>query len=123
MIVFRATSNDFKDVVLLMQESAWLDPKRNIMAIDGGQRNCGVHELICARKVSPEVLGFLITIAVFSFLVILFFLYVSKKLSINSSNQASYLDSQLRNNKDYKASRTASGCHLHKTPILYPWFP
>ncbi|KAK2896856.1 hypothetical protein Q8A67_011344 [Cirrhinus molitorella] len=62
------------------------------MAIDGGERNCGVHELICIRKVSPEALGFLSGIGVFIFLVIVLFLYLNNKLSLESANQLSSLD-------------------------------
>ncbi|TRY60157.1 hypothetical protein DNTS_003731, partial [Danionella cerebrum] len=52
----------------------------------GGERNCGVHELICIRKVSPEALGFLSGIVVFIFLVIVLFLYLNNKLSLESAN-------------------------------------
>uniref|UniRef100_A0A8C2HPT1 Synaptotagmin XIVa n=1 Tax=Cyprinus carpio TaxID=7962 RepID=A0A8C2HPT1_CYPCA len=58
----------------------------------GGERNCGVHELICIRKVSPEALGFLSGIGVFIFLVIVLFLYLNNKLSLESANQLSSLD-------------------------------
>ncbi|XP_058242530.1 synaptotagmin-14 isoform X2 [Hemibagrus wyckioides] len=54
------------------------------MAIDGGERSCGVHELICIRKVSPEALGFLSAVAVFVFLMILVFLFLNNKLSIEN---------------------------------------
>ncbi|RXN17584.1 synaptotagmin-14 isoform X2 [Labeo rohita] len=84
---------------------------------EGGERNCGVHELICIRKVfcnselakypdmllpvsmttgpdvmSPEALGFLSGIGVFIFLVIVLFLYLNNKLSLESANQLSSLD-------------------------------
>ncbi|XP_029111398.1 synaptotagmin-14-like isoform X2 [Scleropages formosus] len=72
------------------------------MAIDGGQRSCGVHELVCARKVSPEVLGFLSTITVFSLLMILLFLYLSNKLSFDSASELSYLDSKHHKSKDLR---------------------
>ncbi|KAJ8274959.1 hypothetical protein COCON_G00095840 [Conger conger] len=77
------------------------------MAIDGRERSCGVHELICARKgikrgqlvpVSPEVLVFLSTIGIFTILTILLFLYVSSKLSVESAGDLSCLD-EYRNNK------------------------
>ncbi|XP_066534869.1 synaptotagmin-14 isoform X3 [Hoplias malabaricus] len=55
------------------------------MAIDGGERSCGVHELICIRKVSPEALGFISAVGVFVFLMILVFLYLSNKLSIENA--------------------------------------
>ncbi|XP_028461417.1 synaptotagmin-14b isoform X2 [Perca flavescens] len=61
------------------------------MAIDGGGRNCGVHELICARRVSPELLGVLSSIAAFMALIALFFLYLSNKLSVESPADLSHL--------------------------------
>ncbi|XP_055026012.2 synaptotagmin-14 isoform X1 [Misgurnus anguillicaudatus] len=75
-----------------LKRSAWFSPDHNIMAIDGGERNCGVHELICIRKVSPEALGFLSGIGVFIFLVIVLFLYLNNKLSLESANQLPGLD-------------------------------
>ncbi|XP_029984148.1 synaptotagmin-14-like [Sphaeramia orbicularis] len=68
------------------------------MAIDGGGRNCGVHELICARRVSPELLGVLSSIAAFMALMALFFLYLSNKLSVESPSSLSHL-SDYKNNK------------------------
>ncbi|XP_046726685.1 synaptotagmin-14 isoform X3 [Silurus meridionalis] len=50
----------------------------------GGERSCGVHELICIRKVSPEALGFLSAVVVFVFLMILVFLFLNNKLSIEN---------------------------------------
>ncbi|XP_077949222.1 uncharacterized protein LOC120807951 isoform X1 [Gasterosteus aculeatus] len=61
------------------------------MAIDGGGRNCGVHELICARRVSPELLGVLSSIAAFMALMALFFLYLSNKRSVESPADLSHL--------------------------------
>ncbi|TKS75496.1 Synaptotagmin-14 Synaptotagmin XIV [Collichthys lucidus] len=61
------------------------------MAIDGGGRNCGVHELICARRVSPELLGVLSSIAAFMVLMAVFFLYLSNKLSVESPDDLSHL--------------------------------
>ncbi|XP_049713683.1 synaptotagmin-14 isoform X2 [Elephas maximus indicus] len=49
------------------------------MAIEGGERTCGVHELICIRKVSPEAVGFLSAVGVFIILMLLLFLYINKK--------------------------------------------
>ncbi|KAM9421238.1 uncharacterized protein ACWYII_021415 [Salvelinus alpinus] len=73
--------------------SPWTSPKQNIMAIDGGGgRSCGVHELICARRVSPELLGVLSSIAAFMGLMALFFLYLSNKLSVESTSDLSCLD-------------------------------
>nr|KAF6291802.1 synaptotagmin 14 [Myotis myotis] len=51
----------------------------HIMAIEGGERTCGVHELICIRKVSPEAVGFLSAVGVFIILMLLLFLYINKK--------------------------------------------
>uniref|UniRef100_A0A8C1Y9F2 Synaptotagmin XIVb n=1 Tax=Cyprinus carpio TaxID=7962 RepID=A0A8C1Y9F2_CYPCA len=50
----------------------------------GGGRSCGVHELICARRVSPELLGVLSSVAFFMAVIALFFLYLSSKLSVES---------------------------------------
>ncbi|TRY86322.1 hypothetical protein DNTS_016128, partial [Danionella cerebrum] len=62
----------------------FLCPVRSIMALEGGGRSCGVHELICARRVSPELLGVLSSIAVFMAVIALFFLYLSSKLSVET---------------------------------------
>ncbi|KAK2883666.1 hypothetical protein Q8A67_017303 [Cirrhinus molitorella] len=59
-------------------------PIHSIMAFEGGGRSCGVHELICARRVSPELLGVLSSIAVFMAVIALFFVYLSSKLSVES---------------------------------------
>ncbi|KAA0718086.1 Synaptotagmin-14 Synaptotagmin XIV [Triplophysa tibetana] len=67
-------------------------PGSETIAGAGGERNCGVHELICIRKVSPEALGFLSGIGVFIFLVIVLFLYLNNKLSLESANQLPSLD-------------------------------
>nr|XP_020863545.1 synaptotagmin-14 isoform X2 [Phascolarctos cinereus] len=50
------------------------------VAVEGGERTCGVHELICIRKVSPEAVGVLSAIGVFIILMLLLFLYINKKL-------------------------------------------
>ncbi|XP_070590592.1 synaptotagmin-14 isoform X2 [Erythrolamprus reginae] len=50
------------------------------MAIDGGERTCGVHELICIRKVSPEAVGFLSAVGVLIILLLILFLYINKKM-------------------------------------------
>ncbi|XP_041704292.1 synaptotagmin-14 isoform X3 [Coregonus clupeaformis] len=76
----------------LLQRSLWLNPKQNIMAIDGGERNCGVHELVCVRKVSPETLGFLTAIGLFIILMILLFLYLNNKLSLENAGSLQCLD-------------------------------
>ncbi|XP_062325686.1 synaptotagmin-14 isoform X3 [Osmerus eperlanus] len=62
------------------------------MAIDGGERNCGVHELICIRKVSPEALGFLTAIGVFIVLMILLFMYLNNKLTPGNAGNLQCLD-------------------------------
>ncbi|XP_076874249.1 synaptotagmin-14b isoform X5 [Brachyhypopomus gauderio] len=56
------------------------------MAIEGGLRNCGVHQLICARRVSPELLGALSSVAVFMAVIALFFLYLTNRLSVEPTN-------------------------------------
>uniref|UniRef100_A0A9J8AW42 Synaptotagmin XIVa n=1 Tax=Cyprinus carpio carpio TaxID=630221 RepID=A0A9J8AW42_CYPCA len=81
------------------------------MAIDGGERNCGVHELICIRKVSPEALGFLSGIGVFIFLVIVLFLYLNNKLSIESANQLSSLDQYRKSTEPADKSYVNADCH------------
>uniref|UniRef100_A0A3B3Y0D1 C2 domain-containing protein n=1 Tax=Poecilia mexicana TaxID=48701 RepID=A0A3B3Y0D1_9TELE len=48
----------------------------------GGDRHCGVHELICIRKVSPEVLGFLTAIALFIILMTFLFWFLNNKLFV-----------------------------------------
>ncbi|XP_031693255.1 synaptotagmin-14b isoform X1 [Oncorhynchus kisutch] len=84
--------------------SPWTSPKQNIMAIDGGGgRSCGVHELICARRVSPELLGVLSSIAVFMGLMALFFLYLSNKLSVESTSDLSCLG-------DYRPDQQDQSC-------------
>ncbi|OCT77626.1 hypothetical protein XELAEV_18028717mg [Xenopus laevis] len=57
----------------------------SIMAIDGGERTCGVHELICIRKVSPEAIGFLSAVGVSVFLLLLLFLYINKKMGFGKN--------------------------------------
>uniref|UniRef100_A0A3B4H722 Synaptotagmin-14-like n=1 Tax=Pundamilia nyererei TaxID=303518 RepID=A0A3B4H722_9CICH len=65
-----------------------------------GGRNCGVHELICARR-SPELLGVLSSIAAFMALMALFFLYLNNKLSMESPDNLSHL-SDYKNNQPIK---------------------
>ncbi|XP_068089092.1 synaptotagmin-14 isoform X2 [Hyperolius riggenbachi] len=50
------------------------------MAMDGGERTCGVNELICVRKVSPEAVGFLSAVGVAIVFLLLLFLYINKKM-------------------------------------------
>ncbi|XP_062407421.1 synaptotagmin-14b isoform X1 [Sardina pilchardus] len=70
------------------------------MAIEGGGRNCGIHELICARRVSPELLGILSSIAVFMAVIALFFLYLSNKLSVENTSEFSCFDEYRKDLKD-----------------------
>uniref|UniRef100_A0A3B3DGN2 Synaptotagmin XIVa n=1 Tax=Oryzias melastigma TaxID=30732 RepID=A0A3B3DGN2_ORYME len=62
------------------------------MAIDGGDRNCGLHELICVRKVSPEVLGFLTAIGLFIILMTLLFWYLNNKFALENLGSLQCLD-------------------------------
>ncbi|XP_066451691.1 synaptotagmin-14 [Eleutherodactylus coqui] len=55
------------------------------MAIDGGERTCGVHELICIRKVSPEAVGFLSAVGVSIILLLLLFIYINKKMCVSKT--------------------------------------
>ncbi|XP_075719388.1 synaptotagmin-14 isoform X3 [Rhinoderma darwinii] len=55
------------------------------MAIDGGERTCGVHELICIRKVSPEAVGFLSAVGVSIVLLLLLFIYINKKMCVGKT--------------------------------------
>ncbi|XP_014061482.1 synaptotagmin-14 isoform X3 [Salmo salar] len=84
--------------------SLWFNLEQNIMAVDGGGgRSCGVHELICARRVSPELLGVLSSIAAFVAVMALFFLYVSNKLSVESASELPRLD-------DYRPNQQEQSC-------------
>ncbi|XP_035466949.1 synaptotagmin-14 isoform X1 [Scophthalmus maximus] len=83
------------------------------MAIDGGERNCGVHELICVRKVSPEVLGFLTAIGLFIILMTLLFWYVNNKLTLGNPGSLQCLDelkknTELPDNADLQGSSSDS---------------
>nr|XP_033795846.1 synaptotagmin-14 isoform X2 [Geotrypetes seraphini] len=69
------------------------------MAIDGGERTCGVHELICIRKVSPEALGFLSAVGVFIIIMVLLFLYINKKLCFENVGGFPCLDSEYSTKK------------------------
>ncbi|XP_034530371.1 synaptotagmin-14 [Notolabrus celidotus] len=62
------------------------------MAIDGGDRNCGGHELICVRKVSPEVLGLLTAIGLFIMLLTILFWYLNTKLALENPGSLQCLD-------------------------------
>ncbi|XP_016887055.1 synaptotagmin-14 isoform X2 [Cynoglossus semilaevis] len=76
----------------LLQQPCWLQPEQNIMAVDGGERNCGVHELVCVRKVSPEVLGFLTAISLFIILITFLFWFLNNKLAIENPGSLQCLD-------------------------------
>uniref|UniRef100_A0A1A8Q7P3 Synaptotagmin XIVa n=1 Tax=Nothobranchius rachovii TaxID=451742 RepID=A0A1A8Q7P3_9TELE len=67
------------------------------MVMDGGDRHCGVHELICIRKVSPEVLGFLTAIGLFIILMTLLFWYVNNKLGLQNPRSLQCLDDFRKN--------------------------
>ncbi|XP_051941715.1 synaptotagmin-14 isoform X1 [Hippocampus zosterae] len=62
------------------------------MKSPGGERSCGVHELICVRKVSPEVLGFLTAIGLFIILMTLLFWYFNNKLTLENAGSLQCLD-------------------------------
>nr|XP_057946800.1 synaptotagmin-14-like isoform X5 [Doryrhamphus excisus] len=59
---------------------------------EGGERSCGVHELICVRKVSPEVLGFLTAIGLFITLITLLFWYLNNKSMLDNAGSLQCLD-------------------------------
>ncbi|XP_072313130.1 synaptotagmin-14 isoform X2 [Eucyclogobius newberryi] len=81
------------------------------MAIDGGDRNCGVHELVCVRKVSPEVLGFLAAIGLFIILMTLVFWYLNNKLALENPGSLPCLDDFRKNTEQQEKSYTDA--HLH----------
>ncbi|XP_028857969.1 synaptotagmin-14b isoform X4 [Denticeps clupeoides] len=78
------------------------------MATEGGGRSCGAHELICARRVSPELLGVLSSIAVFMVVIALFFLYLSNKLSVESPSSLSCFDDYRKDLRDRSAEQGSS---------------
>ncbi|KAM7062195.1 synaptotagmin-14 isoform 3-T3 [Acridotheres tristis] len=88
------------------------------MAIDGGERTCGVHELICIRKVSPEAIGFLSAVGVFIILMLLLFLYINKKMCIENVSGFPDLDSgyTTRRNSQDKLSNCIQ--RMRRTPPL-----
>ncbi|XP_077409516.1 synaptotagmin-14b isoform X2 [Vanacampus margaritifer] len=91
-------------------------PGRSIMAVDGGGRNCGVHELICARRVSPELVGVLSSIAAFMALMALFFLYLSNKLSVDTPDAVPHLSAY--QNNDTEAVLTDSEEDRDPEPVV-----
>ncbi|XP_054545932.1 synaptotagmin-14 [Talpa occidentalis] len=50
----------------------------------GGERACGVHELICIRRVSPEAVGFLSAVGVLIVLLLLLLLYINKRFCFDN---------------------------------------
>ncbi|KAG7470211.1 synaptotagmin-14 isoform X1 [Solea senegalensis] len=85
--------------------TAWLI---ETACLPGGERNCGVHELICVRKVSPEVLGFLTAIGLFIILMTFLFWYVNNKLALESSGSLQCLDEFRKNPERQDADLQAS---------------
>ncbi|XP_037550453.1 synaptotagmin-14, partial [Nematolebias whitei] len=65
----------------------------------GGEHHCGVNELICVRKVSPEVLGFLTAIALFIVLVTLLFWFLNNKLALENPESLQCLDDFRKNSE------------------------
>ncbi|XP_023208648.1 synaptotagmin-14 isoform X2 [Xiphophorus maculatus] len=78
------------------------------MAIDGGDRHCGVHELICIRKVSPEVLGFLTAIALFIILMTFLFWFLNNKLVLQNPASLQCLD-DFRKNQELQETASCGG--------------
>ncbi|XP_043998073.1 synaptotagmin-14 isoform X1 [Gambusia affinis] len=79
------------------------------MAIDGGDRHCGVHELICIRKVSPEVLGFLTAIALFIILMTFLFWFLNNKLVLQNPANLQCLDDFRKNPEPQAETASCSG--------------
>ncbi|KAM4770867.1 synaptotagmin-14 [Rhinophrynus dorsalis] len=57
-----------------------MSPILQLPCTPSGERTCGVHELICIRKVSPEAIGFLTAVGVTIITILLLFYYISKKM-------------------------------------------
>ncbi|XP_052391654.1 synaptotagmin-14-like isoform X3 [Carassius gibelio] len=92
-------------------------PIHSIMAFEGGGRSCGVHELICARRVSPELLGVLSSIAFFMAVIALFFLYLSSKLSVESpSSDLPHFESCNKGSQDGGCPEKGSSESEDETP-------
>ncbi|XP_072544198.1 synaptotagmin-14b isoform X2 [Salminus brasiliensis] len=85
------------------------------MAIEGG-RGCGVHELICVRRVSPELLGVLSSIAVFMAVIALFFLYLSNQLSVEPSDSLACFEGYKKELKDGSSLEKGSSESEDETP-------
>ncbi|XP_032402540.1 synaptotagmin-14-like isoform X2 [Xiphophorus hellerii] len=79
------------------------------MAIDGGDRHCGVHELICIRKVSPEVLGFLTAIALFIILMTFLFWFLNNKLVLQNPASLQCLDDFRKNPQPQETASCGGG--------------
>ncbi|XP_027856777.1 synaptotagmin-14 isoform X2 [Xiphophorus couchianus] len=79
------------------------------MAIDGGDRHCGVHELICIRKVSPEVLGFLTAIALFIILMTFLFWFLNNKLVLQNPASLQCLDDFRKNQESQETASCGGG--------------
>uniref|UniRef100_A0A3B3ZZF2 C2 domain-containing protein n=1 Tax=Periophthalmus magnuspinnatus TaxID=409849 RepID=A0A3B3ZZF2_9GOBI len=77
----------------------------------GGERNCGVHELICVRKVSPEVLGFLTAIGLFIILMTFLFWYLNNKLALENPGSLPCLDNFRKNTELHE--KPYADAHLH----------
>ncbi|XP_053919417.1 synaptotagmin-14 isoform X5 [Cuculus canorus] len=88
------------------------------MAIDGGERTCGVHELICIRKVSPEAVGFLSAVGVFIILMLLLFLYINKKMCFENVSGFPDLDSGYTTRKDSQDKLSNCIQRMRRTPPL-----
>ncbi|XP_072221998.1 synaptotagmin-14 isoform X1 [Leuresthes tenuis] len=83
----------------------------NCIVFPGGERNCGVHELICVRKVSPEVLGFLTAIGLFIILMTFLFWYLNNKLALENPGSLQCLD-DFRKNTELQADKAYSDADL-----------
>ncbi|XP_053701851.1 synaptotagmin-14 isoform X1 [Synchiropus splendidus] len=81
------------------------------MAVDGGERNCGVHELVCVRKVSPEVLGILTAICLFIILMTFIFWYVNSKLTLENPGSLPCLDEFRKGSEQQDKALKDSGPH------------
>ncbi|XP_052391657.1 synaptotagmin-14-like isoform X6 [Carassius gibelio] len=91
--------------------------RETIRDVKRGGRSCGVHELICARRVSPELLGVLSSIAFFMAVIALFFLYLSSKLSVESpSSDLPHFESCNKGSQDGGCPEKGSSESEDETP-------
>ncbi|KAM6459653.1 synaptotagmin-14 isoform 5-T5 [Liasis olivaceus] len=88
------------------------------MAIDGGERTCGVHELICIRKVSPEAVGFLSAVGVLIILLLILFLYINKKMCFENIGGLPDLNSQYSARKSSQDKLPDCIQRMRQTPPL-----